>query len=586
MPAVPSALLLLLLLTSVGAAAAAGATGAAAAAGQPPRGFNSWNSYAQWVSAADLLAQAEVMETAGLRAVNFTYIVADGGWYYDPVCGNNYTCEAIDEYGRLIPDQGRYPDGWKGLCDELHAKGFKCGFHLFRGVSGLAYTRASPIKGSAEGYTVADAGFSPTSNNSGIGPVQGHGAFFEINMQHPAATQYLDSMFELYCSWGVDFIKLDGMGSSGAPGVTSDGTGSGKGVPVSWPHGPRMNPANGGVPVAKAYRAAIEKNCKGREVILSLSAGGTGIPGWQNATIHDMVTDEFVEAVQDVIQMTRVTPDTWDIWDDTPDQTACPLAEHWTATMGKNRDATDPKYQNVTGHSGCCWGGRIAQHFLEFANIAHIADKYGVFPDGDMLQIGRVGSYPDLQPETLAQYASPPFTPNNCSVNQLIGNWSGGPGPIWQYDIGWCPRQSYLTYEESKSLVTLWSIARSPLIMGGDLTRSPPEIVALLANQAVMEMNSHSENAHEVLRDDTSGSCVWASTPQGAADERYVALFNLGPKPQLVDVTYSQLGMAASAEVKAADLWKGSKGLEVGKGGVQAMVPRHGAVLLRLRAAG
>lgn len=44
--------------------------------------------------------------------------------------------------------------------------------------------------------------------------------------------------------------------------------------------------------------------------------------------------------------------------------------------------------------------------------------------------------------------------------------------------------------------------------------------------------------------------------------------------------------MVPSAEVKAADLWKGSKGLEVGKGGVQAMVPRHGAVLLRLRAAG
>ena len=23
------------------------------------------------------------METAGLRAVNFSYVVADGGWYYD-----------------------------------------------------------------------------------------------------------------------------------------------------------------------------------------------------------------------------------------------------------------------------------------------------------------------------------------------------------------------------------------------------------------------------------------------------------------------------------------------------------------------
>ena len=383
---------------------------------------------------------------------------------------------------------------------------------------------------------MADAGFSPTSNNSGIGPVSGHGAFFEINIQHPAAVQYLDSMFELYCSWGVDFIKLDGMGSSGAPSFASDGT------RVSWPDGPRMNPRNGGVPVAKAYRSAIDKHCGGREVVLSLSAGGSGIPGWQNSSIHDMLTDEYVEAVHDVVQMTRVTPDTWDIWDD--DQTSCPLAEHWTNTMGPNRGAPDPKYRNVTGHSGCCWGGRIAQHFLEFAHIAHIADEFGVWPDGDMLQIGRAGSYPNLKPETLAQYASPTYTPNDCTVKQLTGNYTGGVNNgtgAWEYDTSLCPRQSYLTFEESRSLVTLWSIARSPLIMGGDLTRSPPEIISLLANRAVMEMNSHSESAHEVLRDQASGACVWASTPQNvaAADERYVALFNLGREAHRVQVTYS-----------------------------------------------
>eukprot|EP01047_Picozoa_sp_COSAG01_P017452 COSAG01_NODE_924_length_12710_cov_10.895567_16_plen_101_part_00 len=82
-----------------------------------------------------------------------------------------------------------------------------------------------------------------------------------------------------------------------------------------------------------------------------------------------------------------------------------------------------------------------------------------------------------------------------------------------RYDTSLCPRQSYLTYDESKTLVTLWSIARSPLIMGGDIPRSKPEIIALLANRAVMEMNSHSERAHEVLRDEATGRCVWASSP-------------------------------------------------------------------------
>ena len=67
-----------------------------------------------------------------------------------------------------------------------------------------------------------------------------------------------------------------------------------------------------------------------------------------------------------------------------------------------------------------------------------------------------------------------------------------------------------------------------------------PEIITLLslANRAVMEMNSHSEHAHEVLRDEASSCCVWASTPLHSAGERYVALFNLGSQAQLVQVTY------------------------------------------------
>ena len=61
-------------------------------------------------------------------------------------------------------------------------------------------------------------------------------------------------MFKLYCSWGIDFIKLDGT-SSGRTNETSY-------LAIS------------------AYRAAIDKHCGGREVVLSLSAGGPGVPGW------------------------------------------------------------------------------------------------------------------------------------------------------------------------------------------------------------------------------------------------------------------------------------------------------------------
>ena len=163
-----------------------------------------------------------------------------------------------------------------------------------------------------------------------------------------------------YCSWGIDFIKLDGVGSG------------------------RKNETS--YQAIKAYREAIERHCGGRHVVLSLSAGGPGIPGWPDPR-HEQVDDEYLHRIRSQVQMVRVTPDTWDIWDD--DDTPCPLAKGWkkmkaVTTMGP--------YANITGHSGCCWGGRIVKHFEEFASFSHIADKYGVFPDGDMLQIGRVAT--------------------------------------------------------------------------------------------------------------------------------------------------------------------------------------------------
>merc|ERR1712046_369041 len=119
-----------------------------------------------------------------------------------------------------------------------------------------------------------------------------------------------------------------------------------------------------------------------------------------------------------------------------------------------------------------------------------------------MLQLGRVGSYPDLNKSTVAKYASPLFSPNNCTVDQLLGFTTGN-----AYDPAVCPRQSYLDYEEQKTVVSLWSIARSPLIMGGDLTATPSRIIALLTNKHILTINSFSRNASQILRTE-DGKCV------------------------------------------------------------------------------
>lgn len=531
---------------------------------KPMRGYNSWNSFKQWVNESQLLSQAEFIVSSGMADLGWEYIVSDGGWYYPSHKGPVIMDCVIDNFGRLLPTPDRYPSGWQSICDELHAKGLKCGFHMFRGVAGKAWELELPIFGSPQNYTARDAG-----TNLSI-----HGAYYDLNMSHPAASQYVDAMFELYCTWGIDFIKLDGVGH-----ITRKTANSYDAI--------------------TAYRNAIDKHCKGKDVVISLSAGSRGIIGWGNATENRLAepTDDYVGRIAHQVQMIRVTPDSWDIWDDEPDQTPCPLTTIW-AKM-KPPEGSAPQYLNATGHSGCCWGGRINKHFEEFARFAHIADTFGVYPDGDMMQLGRVGSYPNLTSSGLAGYGvsslegifpqPPPVA--NCTVYQLLGLQHTGTA----YDPGDCPRQSYLDMHEQRTLMTLWSIARSPLIMGGDLTQSPPEVIALLTNKDILHVNEYGRVAKQLRLDRGPGkNAIWTSVESITAAQSagrsipdvYVAFFNLASQAQSIEVNISTIFNQAAQEVMCSDaveLWSGRHMGFLHKHFRTTPIPRHGTMIFALK---
>ena len=221
-------------------------------------------------------------------------------------------------------------------------------------------------------------------------------------------------------------------------------------------------------------------------------------------------------------------------------------------------------------------------------SYAHIADQYGVFPDGDMLQLGRVGSYPNLTKAALQIYGQtePTYEPVNCTPSQLKGVKVQAGAQGGGYDPQNCPRMSYLDLEEQRALMTLWSIARSPLMMGGDLTMSPPEIIALLKNVDVLDMNAASDGASQLFHDRVSGSVAWKSVATGAGrlgNGTYVALFNLASRPQNVSVTFTQIfGKVAHHSCGVLELWSGkSHGNITGKV-VARSLPRHGAAVFFL----
>ena len=76
-------------------------------------------------------------------------------------------------------------------------------------------------------------------------------------------------------------------------------------------------------------------------------------------------------------------------------------------------------------------------------------------------------------------------------------------------------RQSKLTRDEQKTLLTLWSMGRSPLMVGGDLPTSNADTIALLANPALREVTAGSSGNREIVRERLFAEWNVASSSHG-----------------------------------------------------------------------
>jgi len=144
-----------------------------------------------------------------------------------------------------------------------------------------------------------------------------------------------------------------------------------------------------------------------------------------------------------------------------------------------------------------------------------------------------------------------------------LRNWAPFCGPGHFPDADMLPlgvtgmgRKTHFTQGEQYTLMSLWAIARSPLIFGGDMTRMDAFTLSLLTNAEVIAVDQNSTANHELFNRD--GLIGWCADVPGSPN-KYVALFNTGA-PQagqtgaLVTVKFSELGFANKCEVR--DLWK------------------------------
>jgi alpha-galactosidase len=163
-------------------------------------------------------------------------------------------------------------------------------------------------------------------------------------------------------------------------------------------------------------------------------------------------------------------------------------------------------------------------------------DKPGNWPDADMLPLGELRPFP-----------------------------------------GWGKaRRSALTPDEARTEVTLWAIARSPMILGANLTLLDDATLRLLTNKDVIAVNQTSTKSTQVLNE--GGLIGWrAELPDGLVA---VAMFNTGDAEVKASLPGGDL-TAMHGGRKVRDVWAGK---DLGnKTSLEMTLPAHGCALFLLR---
>lgn len=174
----------------------------------PPMGWNSWDCYGPTVTEDEVKANADYMAEK-LKQHGWEYIVVDIRWFIENDKAGGYNEKdpiyTMDEYGRFLPAVKRFPsaangNGFKPLADYIHSKGLKFGIHLMRGIPVEAVKKKCRIMGTE--LNASDI-YSDSLQCGWLHDMK------TIDTLKVGAQEYYNSIFNLYASWGVDYVKVD-----------------------------------------------------------------------------------------------------------------------------------------------------------------------------------------------------------------------------------------------------------------------------------------------------------------------------------------------------------------------------------------
>jgi hypothetical protein len=112
-------------------------------------------------------------------------------------------------------------------------------------------------------------------------------------------------------------------------------------------------------------------------------------------------------------------------------------------------------------------------------------------------------------------------------------------------------RNSRLTRDEQKTMMSMWAMLHAPLIYGGDLPSLDPFTRSLLTNTDVLEIDQHSSNSRIVYSKDDLHLWTAKGKQEGVS---YLAIFNYSDSPTTVTKSWGELGLPNSP-ARMEELW-------------------------------
>ncbi len=115
-------------------------------------------------------------------------------------------------------------------------------------------------------------------------------------------------------------------------------------------------------------------------------------------------------------------------------------------------------------------------------------------------------------------------------------------------------RMTRLTEDEQHTLMTLFTIFKSPLFFGGDLPSNDEFTLSLLTNNEVLKMHNEGTDVHQLYQQDGKLAITSRNPNTG---EVYLALFNISDSELPVEVSVNLSDLGLNGTCSAINMWTG-----------------------------